>query len=61
MAVNPPQRQAPQPKKSVIWWLLDSDPSIRWQTMRDLGLDPTSEEARSAIPRVRDNMTWKGV
>ena len=25
-----------QPKESVIRWLLDSDPSIRWQVMRDL-------------------------
>src|ERR671938_568884 len=22
------------------WWLLDSDPSIRWQVMRDLAEDP---------------------
>jgi len=36
MAINPPKRQAPKPKKSVIQWLLDSDPSIRWQVMRDL-------------------------
>ena len=98
---------------SVIDWLLDSDPAIRWQTMRDLtdapadqvaaerarvategwgaqllalrredglwdtgtpepewisllallmlrdmGLDPSSEEARTAIGRVRDNATW---
>jgi hypothetical protein len=101
-------------------WLLDSDPSIRWQVLRDLtdepadvvaaersrvasegwgarllglqtsdgrwgedkgsysswnetpegaatttlmllremGLDPTSEEARRAVTRVRDNITW---
>jgi hypothetical protein len=116
MAINPSQRGAPKPKKPVIRWLLNSDPSIRWQTMRDLteasaeavtaerakvasegrgarllagqgtdgywgagtsnpewvslrsllllrdlGLDPTSEEARRAITRVRDNVTWKGV
>src|SRR5689334_754202 len=96
----------------VIGWLLDSDPSIRWQVMRDLldqpadhersrvasegwgarllqlqgpdghwsgaawlphswvstsetlrelkdlGLDPASDQARSAISRVRDNCTW---
>jgi hypothetical protein len=97
-------------------WLLDSDPSIRWQAMRDLtdasadeiaaerarvategagarllalqapdglwggaawnhgwdstmhaltllremGLDPTGEEARSAVGLVRDRVTWKG-
>ncbi len=104
------------PNQSVIQWLLDSDPSIHWQTMRDLtdssdeqiaaerakvategwgarlltsqgldgywgagtsnpewvtlrtllllrdmGLDPASEEARRAVARVRDNVTWRGV
>jgi hypothetical protein len=98
---------------SVIDWLLDSDPAIRWQAMRDLtdapadqvaaerarvategwgptllalrgddgmwgtgtpepewisllallmlrdmGLDPSSDEARTAIGLVRDNATW---
>jgi len=98
----------------VIEWLLDADPSIRWQVMRDLtdtpaetvaaersrvgsegwgrrlldqqhpdghwgdgtatprwwsnlytllflrdlGLDPTSPRARTAIDRVRSNVTW---
>jgi hypothetical protein len=97
---------------SVIQWLLDSDPSIRWQTMRDLigapdaevaaeraklategwgaqllalqgadgswagaawnstmhvlsmlrelGLDPASDEARRAVGLVRDRVTWRG-
>ena len=116
MATKKPERQASEPKKSVIQWLLDSDPSIRWQAMRDLtdapdeevaaertnvategwgakllagqgadgywgagtsnpewvslqtllllchmGLDPMSEEARRAVARVRDNVTWQGV
>jgi hypothetical protein len=99
---------------AVIEWLLDSDPAIRWQVMRDLteapadmvaaersrvasegwglrlldqqrpdgqwgdgvatpfwwsnmytlvflrdlGLDPASARARTAIDRVRDNVTW---
>jgi hypothetical protein len=98
---------------SVIQWLLDSDPSIRWQTMRDIlhapadevaserakvvtqgwgaeiltaqskdgkgdpanrfpeynvmrtllllhdmGLDPASEQAKTAIARVRKNVQW---
>ena len=99
---------------AVIDWLLDADPSIRWQVMRDLtetpaeivaaersrvasegwgprlldqqrpdgqwgdgvatpfwwsnmytllwlrdlGLDPTSARARTAIDRVRENVTW---
>src|SRR5688572_2752131 len=116
MATNPSKRQAPEPKRSVIQWLLDSDPSIRWQVMRDLlgapadevaaerakvategwgarllalqgadgswagtafnqgwdstmhvlsllrelGLDPASDEARRAVGLVRDSVTWRG-
>src|SRR5512134_1704324 len=116
MAIDPPKRQAPKPEKSVIQWLLDSDPSIRWQVMQDLigapaeevaaerakvategwgarllalqgadgswagtafnsgwdstmhvlsllrelGLDPTSDEARRAVGLVRDRVTWRG-
>src|SRR6187431_1735929 len=116
MAINPPKRQAPKPKKLVIQWLLDSDPAIRWQVMRDLigapaeevaaerakvategwgaqllalqgadgswagaawnrgwnstmhvlmllremGLDPASDQARRAIGLVRDHVTWRG-
>jgi hypothetical protein len=29
--------------------------------LRDRGLDPTSVEARRAVARVRDNVTWRGV
>jgi hypothetical protein len=29
--------------------------------LRDMGLDPTSVEARQAVARVRDNVTWQGV
>jgi hypothetical protein len=36
MATNPPKREAPKPQSSVVRWLLDSDPSIRWRVMRDL-------------------------
>jgi hypothetical protein len=105
-----------EPGPSVLHWLLDSDPSIRWQVMRDLtdakaddvaaerakiasegwgarllavqgvdgrwgraawnrgwnstmhvlwllrqlGLDPSSAEARQAVGLVRDRVTWKG-
>src|SRR5262245_7370621 len=102
---------------TVVDWLLDSDPSVRWQVMRDLtdapaeevaaerarvatcglgarllalqgadgrwggaawkknvwnstmhvlmllrdlGLDPTSQEARCAVGLVRDRVTWQG-
>ena len=45
MATNPPKRQVPKPERAVIQWLLDSDPSIRWQVMRDLTDAPTEEVA----------------
>src|SRR5215467_3846793 len=45
MPTNPPERQAPKPTSSVIRWLLDSDPSIRWQAMRDLTDAPDEEVA----------------
>src|SRR5215813_7104469 len=35
MAIDLPKQQVPKPKSSVIRWLLDSDPSIRWQVLRD--------------------------
>src|SRR5258707_13677280 len=116
MAISLPKRQAPQLENSVIQWLLDSDPSIRWQVMQDLigapadeiaaerarvategigaqllalqgadgrwggaawnrgwnstmhvlmllkdiGLDPASDQARRAVGLVRDRVTWKG-
>jgi len=117
MAVNLPKRQAPRRTQGpVLQWLLDSDPSIRWQVMRDLmgspaeelaaerarvatggagarllslqaadgrwggaawnrgwnstmhvlmllrdmGLDPASDQARRATDLVRDRVTWKG-
>jgi hypothetical protein len=116
MANHPSKRQDPKLKQAVIRWLLDSDPSVRWQVMqdltdatpdevaaerakvategwgaqllalqatdgrwggaawnrgwdstmhvllllRDLGLDPASEEAHRAIGLVRDRVTWQG-
>ena len=33
-------KQAPKSETSAIQWLLDSDPSIRWQAMRDLTATP---------------------
>jgi hypothetical protein len=116
MTANSPNRRASEPEGSVIQWLLDADPAIRWQTMRDLvgapaeevaaerarvgaegwgarllalqapdgawagvawnrgwdstmhvltllremGLDPASEEARRAAGLVRDGVRWRG-
>src|ERR1051325_4793576 len=116
MTNNPPKQEPPKPNRSVIQWLLDSDPSIRWQVMQDLigapaeevaaerariategwgarllalqgvdgawagvawnhgwdstmhvlallremGLDPASNEARHAVSLVRDHVRWPG-
>jgi hypothetical protein len=45
MTISSPQRQAPKPNSSVIQWLLDADPSIRWQVMQDLLGAPADEVA----------------
>jgi hypothetical protein len=45
MSPNPSKRQAPKTEGLVIQWLLDSDPSIRWQVMRDLTGSPAEEVA----------------
>src|SRR5512139_2197725 len=45
MATHPFKRQVPKPDRSVIRWLLDSDPSIRWQVMQDLTDAPAHEVA----------------
>ena len=51
MSTNPPKRRALNPTGSVIRWLLDSDPSIRWQAMRDL-TDASDEEVAAERARV---------
>lgn len=51
MTTNPLSRQVPMANRSVIQWLLDSDPSIRWQTMRDL-TDAPDEEVASERAKV---------
>jgi len=44
--VNDPARpRASTPQSPAILWLLDSDPSIRWQVMRDLTDAPADEVA----------------
>jgi hypothetical protein len=116
MPTNPSKHHIQTPESSVIAWLLDSDPAIRWQVLRDLtdarseevvaerakvahegwgarllalqaldgswagaawnrgwdstmhvltllremGLDPASDEARRAVGRVRDGVRWRG-
>ena len=45
----------------------EADPNPEWVSirtllmLRDMGLDPTSDEARRALALVRDNVTWRGV
>ena len=45
MATNLPEQHAPTSDSPAIQWLLDSDPSIRWQVMRDLIGAPAEEVA----------------
>ena len=54
MATNPPRRHelhTPTPESAAIQWLLDSDPAIRWQVMRDL-LDAPAAEVAAERARV---------
>jgi hypothetical protein len=51
METNPPKLQSPEPDRSVIQWLLDSDPAIRWQAMQDL-LGAPAEEVAAERARV---------
>ena len=43
MRTNSSKRPALKPDPAVIEWLLDSDPSIRWQVMQDLIAAPAAE------------------
>ena len=45
MTTDPKKPKALKPNSSVIEWLLDSDPSISWQVMRDLIHAPADEVA----------------
>ena len=52
MTINPQTQHAAEPERSVIAWLMESDPSIRWQVMRDLMGAPAQEVAaeRACVP-----------
>ncbi len=43
MMADSPRLRGSEPDRSVIQWLLESDPSIRWQVMRDLTGAPAEE------------------
>ena len=45
MTTHSPKKQTSEPDGSVLRWLLDSDPSIRWQVMQDLISSPAQEVA----------------
>ncbi|MBV9787680.1 MAG: squalene cyclase, partial [Chloroflexi bacterium] len=45
MPTNPAKPQVPPPESAVIQWLLDADPAIRWQVLRDLIGAPAKEVA----------------
>src|SRR5690242_17753422 len=45
MATNPPKQPALPLQQSVIRWLLDGDPAIRWQVLQDLIGAPAEEVA----------------
>jgi hypothetical protein len=45
MATDPPEKQTSERKSAIMRWLLNSDPSIRWQVMRDLTDAPAHEVA----------------
>ncbi|NJN19041.1 MAG: hypothetical protein HC822_23705 [Oscillochloris sp.] len=45
MATNSRNWHVPKPEHALIAWLLDSDPAIRWQVLRDLTAAPDAEVA----------------
>ena len=55
MATETSSRKAPEPSASVIDWLLDSDPSIRWQVLRDL-----MHESGEAVAAERSRVASEG-
>jgi hypothetical protein len=59
MAIEAPELDVPEPRRSVIQWLLDSDPSIRWQVMRDL-MDMSDEFVAAERSRVASEASPEG-
>ena len=51
MKINQPNQKGPQPVRPVIQWLLESDPSIRWQVLRDL-TDASAHEVAAERAKV---------
>lgn len=55
MGAQTPQLEASEMRESVLHWLLDSDPSIRWQVLRDL-----MHESGEAVAAERSRVASKG-
>ena len=53
--VPKPRGEAMRSRKAVVRWLLDSDPSIRWQVMRDL-----TDEPDEAVAAERSRVAAEG-
>src|SRR5712671_221639 len=51
MVIDLPKRQVLRMQAPVIQWLFDSDPSIRWQVMRDL-IGSSAEEVAAERARI---------
>lgn len=51
MTGDTPKRQSPVVQESVIQWLLDSDPAIRWQVMQDV-IGASADEVATERARV---------
>ena len=51
MTTLPSEGQIASWKRAVLPWLLDADPALRWQVMRDL-TDATADEVRAERARV---------
>jgi hypothetical protein len=49
------EQEHPPVRRAVLRWLLDSDPAIRWQVMRDLG-----GEAEPAVTAERSRVATEG-
>jgi hypothetical protein len=51
MATNDLNKQPSKPDTSVIQWLLDGDPAIRWQALRDLS-DASADEVAAERAKI---------
>jgi hypothetical protein len=56
MATDRARHQVLKPDSPVLLWLLDSDPSIRWQTLRDL-----TDAAAGEVAAERSRVATEGI